>query len=164
MNNDSGDGAVKSYPNVHKDYDLPAIGSFNGITSTFAATSPEVGIYNVAYDIWLDGVASEGSTEIMIWTENHNQVPAGEQAATVTLGAATYDVYRTGDGGYIAFVPGAVMTSGSIDLLELFDWLMSQGWIASDATIGQIDYGVEIVSTDGTDARFDITRFSITED
>jgi len=163
MNDDSHDGAVKSYPNVHKDYDAPALTSFSAISTTFAATSPHVGIYNVAYDIWLNGVATEGSNEIMIWTENYNQVPAGDQAATVTLGGASWDVYRTGDGGYIAFVPDAVMTSGSIDLLELFDWVASQGWIAEDSTVGQIGYGVEIVSTDGSDARFDFTDFSIAD-
>ena len=163
MNDDSHDGAVKSYPNVHKDYDAPLISSFSAITTTFAATSPHVGIYNVAYDVWLNGVASPDSNEIMIWTENYNQVPAGDQVATVTLGGADYDVYRTGDGGYIAFVPTAVMTSGGIDLLELFDYVVSQGWIAGDSTIGQIGYGVEIVSTDGNDARFDFTDFSITE-
>ena len=30
----------------------------DSITSTFAATSPHVGIYNVAYDIWINGIAS----------------------------------------------------------------------------------------------------------
>jgi hypothetical protein len=55
------------------------------------------------------------------------------------------------------------MTSGTINLLELFDWVASQGWIAPDSTIGQIGYGVEIVSTDDDDARFDFTDFSITE-
>jgi hypothetical protein len=163
MNDDSHDGAVKSYPNVHKDYDAPVLSSFAAISTTFAAESPHVGIYNVAYDIWLNGVATDGSNEIMIWTENYNQVPAGDQAATVTLGSATWDVYRTGDGGYIAFVPTEVMTSGAIDLLELFDWVASQGWIAADSTVGQIGYGVEIVSTDGSDARFDFTDFSITD-
>jgi len=163
MDDESGDGAVKSYPNVHKDYEAPTISSFSSLTSTFAATSPQVGIYNLAYDIWLNGVATPDSTEIMIWTENYNQVPAGDQAATVTLGGADYDVYRTGDGHYIAFVPSAIMTSGGIDLLELFDWVISQGWITDASTIGQIGYGVEIVSTDDSDARFDITDFSLTE-
>jgi hypothetical protein len=133
---DAHDGAVKSYPNVHKDYDSePMISSFSTITTTFAATSPHVGIYNVAYDIWLDGIASDGSTEVMIWTENFNQVPAGDKVKTVTLGGQAYDVYRTDDGSYLA----------------------------ANATLGQIDYGVEIVSTGGADARFDFTDFSIVD-
>jgi len=164
MNNSSGDGAVKSYPNVHKDYNnSPKISSFNTITSTFAATSPHVGIYNVAYDIWLNGVASPGCTEVMIWTENYNQVPGGSKAGAATLGGRTYDVYKTSSGGYIAFVPTAPFTSGSIDLLEIFNWIIAKGWIPASSTLGQIDFGVEIVSTGGSDATFTFTGFSITE-
>ena len=35
----TGDGAVKTYPNVHKDYSGHTISSFSTLTSTFAATS-----------------------------------------------------------------------------------------------------------------------------
>ena len=156
-------GAVKTYPNVHKDYDNVRISSFNRIRSTFAATSPHVGIYNVAYDIWANGVATSGSTEIMIWTENFKQVPAGNKVARVGLGGRTYNVWKTSDNHYIALVPTAVMKSGSIDLLAIFKWLMSKGWLPANSTLGQIDFGVEIVSTDGRNATFTFTDFSITD-
>ncbi len=156
-------GAVKTYPNVHKDYDDVRISSFNRITSTFAATSPHVGIYNVAYDIWANGVASSGSTEIMIWTENFRQVPAGNKVARVSLGGRTYNVWKTSDSHYIAFVPTAVMKSGGIDLLAMFKWLMLKGWLSASSTLGQIDFGVEIVSTDGRNATLAFTDFSITD-
>lgn len=162
MNNNNGDGAVKSYPNVHKDYANVPISSFASITSTYGATSPHVGIYDVAYDIWLNGVATSTSNEIMIWTENYNQVPAGSKVATVTLSNKTYDVWATSGNHYIAFVPTVVATSGSLDLLAMFKWLMAQGRIPTTSTVGQIDFGVEIVSTNGTNARFDFTDFSIT--
>lgn len=156
-------GAVKTYPNVHKDYDDARISSFSRITSTFAATSPHVGIYNVAFDIWTNGVAASGSTEIMIWTENFKQVPAGDKVGRLILGGRTYNVWKTSDSHYIALVPTVVMTSGSIDLLEIFKWLMSKGWLPADSTLGQIDYGVEIVSTDGKSATFRFTDFSISD-
>lgn len=156
-------GAVKTYPNVHKDYDNTRISSFNRITSTFAATSPHVGIYNVAFDIWTNGVATSGSTEIMIWTENFKQVPAGNKVTRVSLGGRTYNVWKTSDNHYIALVPTAVMRSGSIDLLGIFKWLMSKGWLPSSSTLGQICFGVEIVSTDGRNATFSFTDFSITD-
>lgn len=82
----------------------------------------------------------------MIWTENFNQVPAGNQVATVELSGRTYDVWTTSDNHYIAFVPTAT----------------AQGWFPSDSTLGQIGYGVEIVSTEGADATFEFTDFSIT--
>jgi len=155
-------GAVKTYPNVHKDYSDVPISSFSAITSTFAATSPHVGIYDVAYDIWTNGVASSGSTEFMIWTENYNQVPAGSRVATVALGGRAYEVWKTSDNHYIAFVPTAVVTSGAVDILQIFTWTMSQGWLPANSTLGQIDFGVEIVSTNGADATFQFTDFSIT--
>jgi len=156
-------GAVKTYPNAHKDYGDARISSFSRITSTFAATSPHVGIYNVAFDIWTNGIASSGSTEIMIWTENFNQVPAGDIVATASLGSRTYKVWKTSDSHYIALVPTRVVTAGSIDLLEIFKWLMSKGWLPTGSTLGQIDYGVEIVSTGGRNATFSFTDFSITD-
>jgi hypothetical protein len=37
-----------------------------------------------------------------------------------------------------------------------------QGWLPGNSTLGQIDWGVEIVSTNGTNAAFKCTDFSIT--
>src|SRR5262249_30335434 len=42
MNNKKGDGAVKTYPNVHRDYKSVPISSFDAMTSRFAETSPHV--------------------------------------------------------------------------------------------------------------------------
>jgi hypothetical protein len=155
-------GAVKTYPNVHKDYSNVPISSFNVITSTFAESSPHVGIYNVAYDIWTNGVATSGSTEFMIWTENFNQRPAGSKVMTTPFGGRTYDVWKTSDNHYIAFVPTIVFTSGTVDLLEMLKWAMTQGWLPSNSTLGQICFGIEIVSTNGSNATFYVTDFSIT--
>jgi hypothetical protein len=161
MNNDSGDGAVKTYPNVQMNFSEPQISSLHSVTSTYAQTSPQTGIYEDAYDIWLNGVASSGSTEVMVWTENHDQVPAGSQEATATFGANSYTVYRTSSGGYIAFVAGQNSSSGTVDLLAIFNWLIAKGWIPGNSTLGQICYGVELVSTNGVPATFSFTNFSI---
>ena len=164
--NSSGDGAVKTYPNVHKDFHNwstgaePPLSSFASIKSTFAATSPHVGIYNVAYDIWLNGVP--GNREVMIWTENYRQVPAGSRVASgVSLSGRTWDVYATSGNGYIAFVPSQAMTQGSLDLKAMLDWLVAQGRVPANSTLGQIGYGVEVVSTDGKPATFTFTDFSV---
>lgn len=159
----TGDGAVKTYPNVHKDYSGRKISSFPRLTSTFAATSPGVGIYNVGYDLWLNGVPND---EVMIWTDNRNQVPAGSRVASnVTLGGYAWDVYATGGNGYIAFVPAnkARITSGTLDLKAMLNYLVAQGRVAATATVDQICYGVEIVDTGGSPATWKFTDFSITD-
>ena len=159
MNNNSGDGAVKTYPNAHEDFNGPRISSFHSIDSTFAESSPHVGIYEDAYDIWINGVASSGSTEVMIWTENHGQTPGGSQQGTATIGGRAYTVWRSGS--YIAFVATSNVTSGTVNLLAVFDWIMAKGWMPASSTLGQIDYGTEIVSTGEAPATFAVHNFSV---
>jgi len=161
MDNSNSDGHVKTYPNSHRDFDTePAISSFGSITSTFAETSPGTGIYEDAYDIWLNGVVTRTSTEVMIWTENHGQRPSGDVMATVTLDGRSYSVWKT-TGNYIAFVANTNFTSGTMNLLDFFQWLQSKGWLASNATLGQVDYGAELVSTNGVPAKFTFSDFSV---
>src|SRR6476661_50203 len=94
------DHGVQAYPNVHRDYHNwstgfePKLSSFKSVTSRWAADAPGAGVYDVAYDIWLNGVADNGSTELMVWTENHNQTPAGRIVARdVTLSGHTWDLW-----------------------------------------------------------------------
>lgn len=161
MNNKTGDGAVKTYPNVHRDYRNAQIGSFDSIKSTFSEKSPRVGIYNVAYDIWINGIAKPGCTEVMIWTENFNQVPGGSYIQDVTFGSRKFKLYRDSRSGYIAFVAATNFTSGTLNLLEIMKWVIAKGWLSEKSTVDQICFGAEIVSTDDKEAKFEVTAFSI---
>jgi len=164
--------SVKAYPNVHLDINSlngSPINDYTTITSTFSATSPQVGIYNVAYDLWLNGVGwGSGTTEVMIWTENHKQAPLGSTVAPqMTFGASKYDVYRytsSSDGGVqvITLLSTPAQTSGSVDLKAILSWIVGKGWIGSNATVNQIGYGVEICSTENQPATFYFTDFSVT--
>ncbi len=161
MNNRTGDGAVKTYPNVHRDYARVPIAAFESLTSRFAATAPGVGIYNVAYDLWINGIATPGCTEIMIWTENRHQVPGGKYMQDVTFGSHTYKAYRNPASGYIAFVTATNFSAGTVDLLDIMKWTTAQGWLPEKSTLNQICFGIEMVSTDDTDATFRVSAFSI---
>ncbi len=165
--NSRGDGAVKTYPNVHRDYHdwgtgkEPAWSSFRSLRSTFAAQGPGTGIYDIAYDIWMNGVP--GNREIMIWTENHNQSPAGDVVASgVVLSGITWDVWATRDNTYLAFMPRSPLASGRLDLKAMIDYLVHAGRVQTNATLGQVCFGVEVVSTDGRPATFHFTDFSLT--
>ena len=39
--------------------------------------------------------------------------------------------------------------------------LISKNWIPTTSTWAQSDYGVELVSTDSKDAKFELTEFSL---
>jgi hypothetical protein len=160
MDNSKGDGAVKTYPNSHRDFqNEPQINSFKSITSTFAETSPHTGIYEDAYDIWINGVATSNSTEVMIWNDNQQQVPAGSQQGTAIFDGRSYTVWKAD--GYIAFVANSNFSSGTMDLLAFFKWIMSKGWIPGNSTLGAVDYGVELVSTNGTPQTFTFSNFTV---
>ena len=161
MDNSKGDGAAKTYPNSHRDFDNePAITSLHSVVSTFAETSPGTGIYEDAYDIFLHGTASSGSTEVMIWTENHGQVPSGAVQGTATIDGRSWTVWKK-NGNYIAFVANSNFTSGTMDLLAFFQWIMAKNWIPSTATLKQVCYGAELVSTNGVPATFTFSNFSV---
>ena len=167
---------VKSYPDVQMDFQaggaadgtgLP-ITSFTSITSKFAETSPHVGVYDVAYDIYLDSSTLDGpgTTEIMIWVDNYMQVPAGSKVSSaVPLDNRTYDVYYEADNGngghYIVFLANTGFSAGTVDILALLDYATQQGWLPAGAPLNQIAFGVEICETNGADATFQFTDFSI---
>lgn len=157
--------SVKTYPNVHKDINDMNGAPFNDysvIRSTFAGRGPGTGIYDVAYDLWLNGVGDgDGVTELMVWTENRKQQPSGDKVTTYTAGGATYDVWADDD-GYVAFVSRATQYSGSVDLKAMIAWSIGKGFIPPNPTVNQIGYGIEFCSTDGGKARFTLTDFSVT--
>ncbi len=160
MNNDSGNGAVKTYPNAQETFsNNPAISSFGSISSTFAETSPHVGIYEDAYDIWINGLATSASTEVMVWTENFHQSPGGSVVGSASLGGRAYQIWKSGS--YIAFVAKRNFTSGTVNLLQIFDYIMAKGWMPANSKLSQIDYGAEIVSTNSAPATFTFTDFSV---
>jgi hypothetical protein len=164
--NSSGDGAVKTYPNVHRDYHNwstghePRVRAFKTIRSRFGARTPGRGIYNAAYDIWLNGVP--GNREIMIWTDNHKQVPYGRRVARgLRFSGRTWKVFASEDNHYIAFVPRRRITHGRIDILARLRWLQRKGMVGRNATLGQICFGFEVVSTGGDPATFKVNRFKV---
>jgi hypothetical protein len=153
-------GGVKTYPNSHLNFDnTPKISSLNSVTSTFAQNTPDSGNYEDAYDIWLNGTAGAGGDEIMIWTENHGQIPAGSPTTSVTFDGQSYTVWK-GNNGPVSFVANSNVTSGNLNLLQFFRWLMNKGWERTDSTLNQVDYGAELVSTNGQET-FNFSDFSV---
>jgi len=167
--NHSGDGAVKTYPNVHRDYHNwsnghePKLSSFKTIQSRFASRSPHVGIYDGAYDIWMNGVADGNSTEVMIWTDNFHQVPSGRVVKRgLEFSHRTWKLWASSDHHYLAYVPNKPLRSGTIAIKKRLSYLTGHGFMRKGSTVGQVCFGYEVVSTGGSFHRFKIDQFSIT--
>jgi hypothetical protein len=161
--------AVKTYPNAHVDYInwvtgvSPLLSSYHKITSSYAGQGPRSGIYEFAYDVWLNGFGS-GHNEVMIWTQNHGQTPGGSLVASdVKISGLSWDLYASSGNGYIAFVPsdGRTYPAGTLDLTGFFNYLIKGGHVSSTSTLSQIGYGIEVVSTGGGTVRYNVTNFQV---
>lgn len=169
MNNNTLDGAVKTSPNVQETWDATPLklSHLTAVTSDFSdvppGTGPGYGIWEFEYDIWLNGLANDKSTEVMIWTDNNGQSPGGSLIGSFTDAGQTYEVYRSPPPyQYIAFVDQVNNLWGSINLLNFFRYVISKGWMPSSSTLYQICHGVELVSTNSEPEKFAISDFSIT--
>ena len=159
---------VKTYPNVQMNFSShPVISSLGSLDTTFAENSPNVGIYEDAYDIWVNGIASAGSTELMIWNQNHGQTPGGNPVTSADVDGQAYTVWQrngqvsSASTSYVAFVANTNYTSGSLNLEDFFNFAISHGLMPASSTLYQVDYGVELVSTNSTSATFSFTNFSV---
>lgn len=157
---DHSDMSVQTYPNVHRDYNDASLSTIQ--SARFAATGPRCGgcTYNIAFDIW---IGRNFSHELMIWTDNWNQTPAGDKVDTVIIGGQQYEVWRegTGDSGMLTYVSVTPQTSGTMPLSDFWADVKKRGW--TPTTTWQVDYGVEIVDTNGNPERFDFTDFYIND-
>ncbi|MDF2461526.1 MAG: hypothetical protein K0S68_929 [Candidatus Saccharibacteria bacterium] len=168
----AGNGDVKTYPNTQKQYinwttrAMPRIDSFTSIMSTFAHTAPATGDWNFAYDIWINEIARSGSTELMIWTQpggvNIGGYKSFPSVGSVTLSGITYDI-KLLNGNIYFYVMRTFQNSGTVNILEILNHMMSKGWIPTSSTLGAIDYGVEVNNTNSTTTRFELNNFSITD-
>jgi hypothetical protein len=175
----AGNTAVMTYPNVQQLMNnFSADGTWSGsgdtpisglatMTSTYTETMPHNSgtTAQAAWDIWLSNNGSHPN-EVMVWVDNVNRGSGGAvRKATATVGGQDWTLYQFGGGELIWSLgaPGtfAQQSSGTVDLLALLHWLQNNGFAASSATIGQIDFGWEICSTGGMNETFTVSRYDL---
>jgi hypothetical protein len=155
-------GAVETYPDTEYDVggrnslNTTPISGFSSITSTFAESDPTgAGGWDAAYDLWLNN----WSTEIMIWNQwSGGQAFWPDQATiTLTLDGVGYKFFN--NGGELMFFRDTQTTSGSVDILAAFNWLVSNGYVHSSDVPTQLEYGTEVAYTSGIEV-FNTTGLS----
>jgi hypothetical protein len=156
---------VKTYPNVHVDIaggdEGAPLSDWRTIISTFADKTPTGGGWDSAFDVWLNGLATDTSTEVMVWTAFHNQRPAGDVVGTYTASGVVYDIWADHQ-GYVAYVARTTLYRGTINLMAIFRDGIRRGLIPQNPRLNQICYGVEFVTTAGGVRRFTVSGFSLT--
>jgi hypothetical protein len=161
-------GQVETYPDTEYDVGARAssgpgvksttpISTFGSATSTFAESYPSAGSWDAGYDLW----TNNWKNETMIWNQwAGSQAFWPEQATThLTLGGVPYTFYPNGSNCKttnignceLLFFRQTPTTSGSVDLLAAFRWEVTNGYAKASDVPTQLEYGVEIASTSGTE-------------
>jgi hypothetical protein len=164
--------AVLSYPDTQQVYTTThntpdPLSSFSSITSSFTVNGPTTGgdDYEAAYDIWTGTGSDNYSHETMIWVDNHGQKPAGSDVASATIDGVGYSIWSTSKAGAlgdpVSMVLDANESSGSVNVLDDLNWLMSNGYMPADSGLNQLDFGFEICSTGGASQTFSVSQFGI---
>jgi Glycosyl hydrolase family 12 len=151
---------VKSYP--HAEFDInKSLTALHGVSSKFNVTVPGTGVYNTAYDIWLNNNAFE----VMLWMNEVTAGPLGTLQQTVTVGGFTWQLYAGSNGAneVYSFINTGQTSSGTVDVLAVLKWLQSAGRFGSTtATLGSVQFGWEISSTGGVNRTFTTNSYSVT--
>lgn len=158
-------GAIQTYPDTeyfvggqgpNGSASTKPISAYVTIGSTFAEAFGHVSgdEWDAAYDLW----TNQWTDETMIWNEWTN--PYYPTACTqVTLGGVGYCVSHST--GYTVFWRDAQVKSGSVDILAAYQYEVSRGWALASDVPTQLEYGVEIAGTVGTQS-FPVTGLSFT--
>lgn len=151
--------SVKTYPSVQRNYPNRPYSTFSMLRSTFAEQMPSSGdfIAEAAYDLWLNNY----SIEVMMWFDNHRQVPAGNVIAHVTFGGQNFSVWKSGNDFFTFKLEGGNEQSGTAHLYSALRWLVNHGQLSSSVTLTQVNFGWEICSTHGSPMDFTLTKYTL---
>ncbi|MGD0830504.1 MAG: hypothetical protein ABR907_06155 [Terracidiphilus sp.] len=161
--------SVQAYPDTEIGLGNVNLSTLSSVNSSFNFSAPSGASFDAAYDLWTNGNVDE----VMVWedwsgtgpiasTYNCNQlgVSGCPFATNVSIDGVTYDVFQGNTGhNVISFLRTSETTSGSVNLLDLMNWLVGQGKLESD-TFSTADFGFEITKTSGSQT-FTLNSYSL---
>jgi hypothetical protein len=174
-------GQVETYPDTEYDVggrDHPSTTPISGwalgsITSTFAEDFPSAGGWDAAYDLWTDN----WTNETMVWNQwagsngywadcsraaDPESYCGDPQNAAVTVDGVGYTFLANGPSNTdctttneanceLMFFRDTQTSSGSVDLAAIFQWEVANGYAKASDVPTQLEYGVEVSYTSGTE-------------
>ncbi|MBC8096913.1 MAG: glycosyl hydrolase [Akkermansiaceae bacterium] len=156
---------IQSYPNVDKKDINKRVLSLNNVYSSFNATTPSGTVYDLAYDVWLNG----STYEVMVWTKwaNTQPIAASYDARGIavpsyrnqSIGGATYNVYHRGN--VTSFLRTSQISSGSVNIKPLLQWINNVPRWYNNPTLAKVQFGWEIINTGGS-KNFTMNSYSCT--
>ncbi|MBD0424563.1 cellulose binding domain-containing protein [Streptomyces sp. TRM S81-3] len=152
-------GAPKSYPSVFNGChytncspgtSLPArLSTVSSAPTSISYSYVSGGVYDAAYDIWLDPeprTDGVNRTEIMVWFNKVGPVqPVGSQTGTATVAGRQWQVWsgNNGSNDVLSFVAPSAISSWSFDVMDFVQQAVSRGLAEDDWYLTSIQAGFE---------------------
>ena len=161
--------SVQAYPDTEIGLGNVNLSSLGSVNSSFNFSVPSGASYDAAYDLWTNGNVDE----VMVWEDWNNNGPIATTyscnqlgvngcpfATNVSIDGVTYDVFQGNYGhNVVSFLRTSKTTSGSVNLLDLMNWVANQGKLTSK-TFSTADFGFEITKTVGSQT-FTVNSYSL---
>lgn len=173
-----GTGDIKAYPSIYRGWQYgawsPDKGGFPQLISAQGAMPTSVSFsmtgdnqYDCAYDLFFSPSSdpSSPSAEMMVWLQYSGNQPAGTKVASgISLGgiSGTWDVWSgTVDWPVWSFVRTSQVSSFSANLQPFVYYLSStKGWLNSSWYELNIQFGTEIIQSNGANGGISVSSFS----
>jgi hypothetical protein len=165
-----GNVAVLSYPSRQDlEYLTPAT-KLKALRASYDFSVPKLGDYEAAFDIWVQPNGQrtnwDHDAELMIWTDNHGQRPAGQVVGhAVTQYAQSFTVWLDGSKGkgdsIVTLVQDHGTAKGTMHILSVFRWLWDHGYFPRGSALLDVEYGWEICSTAGVAESFTMNSYAL---
>lgn len=134
--------------------------SLASIVSGYDETTPSGGMWDSAYDIWLqrpDGAPGQSPPEVMIWTANHGEWTGNPTVVgNVTIAGHQYQMSVCDTCNRVTFVFPSDVPATTVNLLAVLRYAArhpaSSDITGTDPVVTEIDRGWEIYKTDGEQA------------
>jgi hypothetical protein len=145
------------------------LSSLSSVNSSFNFSVPSGASFDAAYDLW----SNNNVDEVMVWEDWNNNGPIASSyncnqlgvngcpfATNVSIDGNTYDVFQgQTDHNVVSFLRTSKQTSGSVNLLDLMNWVGNEGKLNSK-TFSTADFGFEITKTNGSQT-FTVNSYSL---
>lgn len=161
---------VYTYPDAARAFAQLPLPSLGHVIAKYSYTMPTTAnglTGELMFDCWLNGSGPGFGDEVSIFVENQGVSPAGDTVLGTGLSFhgsnASWTAYErpASSPPQFIFVPTPNLPrTGTIDLLPMFNWLVTNGYLASPSTMQEVELGWEIITTGGVPLTFRMLSYS----
>jgi hypothetical protein len=162
----AGNTAVETYPDAGVLFGTAAgqpadpVSEYKQIGNSFTESLPSshTGLSaEAADDVWLNN----WGIEMMIWVDNVGRsLAGGHRLGHATISGQRFSVWKYGSSEFI-FSLNHNETTGTTNILASLEWLMKHGYVPSNATLTEAEFGFEVASTNGKPETFRVTSYGL---